>query len=332
MVDFNVILVEVKGKQDNDPLLIQLKGVVYQQRVEVFSQEGDRVLCYQGRLCVPNVGELRQHILVETHKSRYSIHPGATKMYRDLWEVFWWNGIKRDITYFVAKWPICQQVKVEHQKLRGMTHEINIPTWKWEMINMDFIRGLPHTRRQHDSIRVIVDIVTKSMRFLAVKTTDSEEDCARLYINEIVRLHGVHLSIISDRDGEDMLKACVIDFKGPDSVHDGMEKVQLIRDRLKTAQSCQKSYADVTRKELEFQVDDWVFLKVPSMKGYDKVEFDDFLTFSEELVSILENDVWQLLSRAFLVDKVCWRHRQAEVSTWEIKLDIPEHFPGLLNP
>uniref|UniRef100_M1AKE9 Retrotransposon protein n=1 Tax=Solanum tuberosum TaxID=4113 RepID=M1AKE9_SOLTU len=80
-----------------------------------------------------------------------------------------------------------------------MTQKIDIPTWKWEAINMDFITGLSRTRRQHDSIWVIVDRVTKSSRFLAVKTTDSAEDYAKLYINKIVRLHGVPLSIISDR-------------------------------------------------------------------------------------------------------------------------------------
>ena len=66
---------------------------------------------------------------------------------------------------------------------------------------MDFIKGLPRTRRHHDSIWVIVDRMTKSSSFLAVKITDSVEDCAKLYINEIVRLHGVPvpLSIISDR-------------------------------------------------------------------------------------------------------------------------------------
>ncbi|KAH0655152.1 hypothetical protein KY285_030034 [Solanum tuberosum] len=350
------LVVEVKEKQDSDPILLELKGAVHNQRVEVFSQGGDGVLRYQGRLCVPDMGELRQHILTEAHNSRYSIHPGATKMYRDLREVYWWNGMKRDIANFVAKCPNCQQVKVEHQKPGGMTQEIDIPTLKWEVINMDFITGLPRTRRQHDSIWVIVDRVTKSSHFLAVKTTDSAEDYAKLYINEIVRLHGVPLSIISDRgpqftshfwksfqkglgtqvnlsttfhpqtDGqaehtiqtlENMLRACVIDFKGswddhlpliefaynnsyhssiqmapyealygrrcrspvgwfevgeaaligPDSVLDAMEKVQLIRDRLKTAQSRQKSYADLRRRELEFQVDDWVFLKVSPMKG-----------------------------------------------------------------
>ncbi|WMV19470.1 hypothetical protein MTR67_012855 [Solanum verrucosum] len=110
------LVVEVKEKQDGDPILLQLKGAVHHKRVEVFSQGGDDVLHYQGRLCVPNVGELRKQILTEVHNSRYSINPGATKMYCDLREVFWWNGLKRDITDFVAKCPNCQQVKVEHLK------------------------------------------------------------------------------------------------------------------------------------------------------------------------------------------------------------------------
>ncbi|KAH0682275.1 hypothetical protein KY289_020027 [Solanum tuberosum] len=179
---------EVKERQDSDPILIQLNGAVPQQRVEVFSQGGYGVLRYQGQLCIPKVGELRQQILAEAHNSRYSIHPGATNMYHDVWEVFWWNGMKRDIANFVAKCPNYQQVKVEYQKPGGMTQEINILTWKWEVINMDFIIGLPRTRTQHDSIWVIVDRVTKSTHFLAVKTPDSTEDYAKLYINKIVNL------------------------------------------------------------------------------------------------------------------------------------------------
>ena len=62
-------------------------------------------------------------------------------MYRDLREVYWWNGMKRDIAEFVSKCPNCQQVKAEHQKPVGMTQEIDIPTWKWDVINMDFITG-----------------------------------------------------------------------------------------------------------------------------------------------------------------------------------------------
>ena len=102
------LVVEVKKKQESDPILLELKSAVNNQRVDIFSQGGDGVLRYKGRLCVPNVGELRQHILAEAHNSRYSIHPGATKMYRDLREIYWWNGMKRDIADFVSKCPNCQ--------------------------------------------------------------------------------------------------------------------------------------------------------------------------------------------------------------------------------
>ena len=193
------MVVQIKEKQDSDTILLELKGAVHNQIVEFYSQRGDCVLLYQGRLSVPDVGELRQHILAEANNSRYSIHPGVTKMYRDLQEVYWWNDMKRDIADFVSKCPNCQQVKVEHQKLGGMTEEIDIPTWKWGVINMDFITRLPRTRIQHDSICMIVDKMTMSSRFLAVKTVDSTEDYTKLYINKIVRFHGIPLLIISDR-------------------------------------------------------------------------------------------------------------------------------------
>ncbi|XP_015163890.1 uncharacterized protein [Solanum tuberosum] len=76
-------------------------------KVQVFSQGGDDLLRYQRRLCVPNVSELRQHILTEAHNSIYSIHQGATNMYHDHWEDFWWNGMKRDIADSLAKRPNC---------------------------------------------------------------------------------------------------------------------------------------------------------------------------------------------------------------------------------
>ncbi|XP_069146929.1 uncharacterized protein [Solanum lycopersicum] len=184
-------IVEVKEKQDSDPILLESKVAVHNQSVEVFSQGGDGVLCYQSRLCVTDVGELRQHILAEAHNSQYLL--GATKMYHELWEVYRWYDMKRGITNFVSKCPNCQQVKVEHQELEGMTQEIDIPTWKWDVINMDFITGLLRTRRQHDLIRAIVDRRTKSSCFLVVRITN------KLYINEFVRLHWFSLSTISDR-------------------------------------------------------------------------------------------------------------------------------------
>ena len=75
------------------------------------------------------------------------------------------------IQNFVSKCPNCQQVKVEHQKPGGMTQDIDIPTWKWDVIIMDFITRLPRIRIQHDSTWMIIDSMTKSSRFMAVKTT-----------------------------------------------------------------------------------------------------------------------------------------------------------------
>nr|XP_016497756.1 PREDICTED: uncharacterized protein LOC107816543 [Nicotiana tabacum] len=102
----------------------------------------------------------------------------------------------------VAQCPNCQQVKVEHQRPGGLTQCIELPLWKWDMINMDFITGLPRTPWRYDSIWVIIDRLTKSAHFLLVRTTYSAEDYAKLFIREIVHLHGVPLSIISDRGAQ----------------------------------------------------------------------------------------------------------------------------------
>ena len=72
------------------------------------------ILRIKGRVCVPRVDNLIHTILIEAHSLRYSIHPGATKMYRDLRQHYWWSRMKRDIVDFVAQCPNYQQVKSEH--------------------------------------------------------------------------------------------------------------------------------------------------------------------------------------------------------------------------
>ena len=107
--------------------------------------------------------------------------------------------MRRDVADYVSKCFTCQQVKAEHQRLEGMLQPLHVPEWKWAAISMDFIVGLPKTKRGHDSILVIVDQLTKSAYFLPVRTTHSAEALAQLYVREIVRLHGVPDSIVSDR-------------------------------------------------------------------------------------------------------------------------------------
>nr|GFB19768.1 putative reverse transcriptase domain-containing protein [Tanacetum cinerariifolium] len=198
---------------------------------QIFKIHPDGTRYHDKRIWLPKFGRLRDLILHESHKSKYSILPGSDKMYQDLKQLYWWLNMKADISTYVSKCLTCAK----------------------ERINMDFIVGLPRTSSGYDSIWIIVDRLTKSAHFLLVKTTDSMEKLTQLYLKEIVFWHGVPISIISDRDSkftsrfwqslhealgtrleisiayqpetdgqskrtiqtlEDMFRACVIDFEG----------------------------------------------------------------------------------------------------------------------
>ena len=108
--------------------------------------------------------------------------------------------MKREVAEFVARCLICQQVKAEHQRPAGLLQPLPIPEWKWEHITMDFVSGLPRTQRGHDCIWVIVDRLTKSAHFLPTRVTYGFDKLAQLYVNEIIKLLGAPVSIVSDRD------------------------------------------------------------------------------------------------------------------------------------
>ena len=112
-------------------------------------------------------------MLEKAHASSYAMHPRITKIYHDLRELYWWEGMKKEIVKYVMRCLTCQQVKVEHQRPAGKLQSLDIPEWKWEKITMDFIVGLPRTSKGYDSIWVIVDRLTKSAHFLPVETTYS---------------------------------------------------------------------------------------------------------------------------------------------------------------
>ncbi|GJS12451.1 reverse transcriptase domain-containing protein [Tanacetum coccineum] len=161
----------------------------------------DRGLYYMDRIWVPLIGDIRTMIMDEAHATRYSIHPGAGKMYYDLRDMYWWPGMKKDIATYVSKCLTCSKVKAEHQRPSGLLQQPEIPEWKWDKITMDFITELPRSRSGYDTIWVIVDRLTKSAHFLATPEDYSMEKWSRLYIDAIVARHEVPVSIISDRDG-----------------------------------------------------------------------------------------------------------------------------------
>ncbi|KAI3797375.1 hypothetical protein L1987_32631 [Smallanthus sonchifolius] len=232
-------------KEENLPLE-STRGM--EKQLEVKS-EGIRY--FAGRIWALVYGNIRELVMDEAHKSRYSIHPGSDKMYHDLKVLYWWPNMKADIATYVSECLICSKVEVEYQQPSGLLQQPEIPMWKWEQISMDFVTKLPRTPSGCDTIWVIVDRLTKSAHFLAIKETDKMEKLTRIYLKEVASRHGVPISIISDRDArftsrfwqslqkalgtrldmstayhpqtdgqtertiqtlEDMLRACVIDF------------------------------------------------------------------------------------------------------------------------
>ncbi|GJX40206.1 putative reverse transcriptase domain-containing protein [Tanacetum coccineum] len=253
-----------------------------------------------GRIWIPNNKELKKLLIDEAHKSKYSIHLGATKMYYDLKTDYWWAGMKRNIVKYVKRCLTCLQVKTEHQKPFGKMQPLEIP--------------------------VIIDRLIKSAIFLPIKETMSSEALAELYLHEVMAIHTVSVSIISDRDTrftsrfwhkfqedlytrvnlsiayhpqpdgqsertiqtlEDMLGAYATlrnallkkmsysnllaeigqrELGSSDVIQQTNKKIDQIKERLKMAQDRQKSYADKRRRPIEFQVGDKVMQEVSLWK------------------------------------------------------------------
>ncbi|GJV33133.1 putative reverse transcriptase domain-containing protein [Tanacetum coccineum] len=167
---------------------------------ERLEPRADGTLCLNGRSWLPCYGDLRTVIMHESHKSKYSVHPGSDKMYQDMKKLYWWPNMKADIATYVSKCLTCAKVKAEHQRPSGLLVQPKIPEWKWDNITMDFVTKLPKSPQGHDTIWVIVDRLTKSAIFTPMRETDSMEKLARLYIKEVVARHGIPVSIICDRD------------------------------------------------------------------------------------------------------------------------------------
>nr|GFA04897.1 hypothetical protein [Tanacetum cinerariifolium] len=243
-------------------------------RALIFEIHPDGTRYHDKRIWLSKFNGLRDLIMHESHKSKYSIHSGSNKMNQDLKQLYWWPNMKADIATYVSKCLTCAKVKAEHQKPSGLLQQPKIPVCM--------------------------------------------EKLTQLYLKEIVCRHRVPISIISDRDSkftsrlwrslqealgtrldmstayhpktdgqsertiqtlEDMLRACVIDFRGSWDRHLPLVEFSYNNSyhiSMKAAPSealygrkCsrQKSYADVRHKPLEFSVGDKVMLKVSPWKG-----------------------------------------------------------------
>nr|GEX20680.1 putative reverse transcriptase domain-containing protein [Tanacetum cinerariifolium] len=149
------------------------------------------LLCY---------GDLRNLIMHESHKSKYSVYSGSDKMYQDMKQLYWWPNMKADIATYISKCLTCLKVKAEHHKPPGLLVQPKIPQWKWDNITMDFVTKLLRMQNGNNTIWVIVDRLTKSAHFLPMRENNPMDKLARLYLKEVVMRHRIPVSIICDHD------------------------------------------------------------------------------------------------------------------------------------
>jgi hypothetical protein len=129
------------------------------------------VVQFHGRLAVPQKCQVKEEILKEAHRTRYTVHPGENKMYQDLKKIYWWKRMKVDIAKYVASFGVCQRVKVERKTPTGKLQSLEVPLWPWDDIAMDFVVGLPHSPRGRDSIWVVIDRLSKVAHFIPIQST-----------------------------------------------------------------------------------------------------------------------------------------------------------------
>ncbi|GJS68169.1 putative reverse transcriptase domain-containing protein [Tanacetum coccineum] len=256
--------------EDVGGMLIENSKDPEKPRKEKLEPRADGTLCLNNRSWLPRYGDLRTLIMHESHKSKYSVHPGSDKMYQDMKQLYWWPNMKADIATYVSKCLTCLRVKAEHQKPSGLLVQPAIPQWKWDNITMDFITKLPRTQSGNDTI--------------------------------------------------------------------------WIKHRMQAARDPQKSYSDVRRKPLEFQVGDRVMLKVSPWKGVvrlengeservplDEIPIDDKLHFVEEPVEILDHEVKKLRRSRIPIIKVRWNSKRGPEFTWEREDQFREKYPHLFT-
>nr|GEW08828.1 putative reverse transcriptase domain-containing protein [Tanacetum cinerariifolium] len=255
-------------------------------RTEKLEPRMDGTLCLNGRSWLPCYGDLRTMIMHESHKSKYSIHPGSDKMYQDIKRLYWWPNMKADNATYVSKCLTCAKVKAEQQRSSGFLVQPKIPEWKWDNITMDFVMMLPKSSQGYDTIWVIVDRLTKSAIFVPMRETDPMEKLARMYLKEgwvnhlsLVEFsyNSYHASIKATPFKALYGRSCrspicwtevgEAQLFGPELIQETTEKIIQIKQRMKASRDRQKSYADLKHKPIEFQIGDRVMFKVSPWKG-----------------------------------------------------------------
>nr|GEU51476.1 microtubule-associated protein RP/EB family member 1C-like [Tanacetum cinerariifolium] len=339
----------------------------------------DGTLCLNNKSWVPCFGDLRDLIMHDSHKSKYSIHPGSDKMYQDPKQLYWWPNMKAIIATYVGKCLTCSKVKAKHQKLFGLLVQPEILEWKWEKITMDFITKLPKTQ----TVMILFGFTSLFWKALH-EALGTHLDMSTAYHPETVGQCERTIQTI-----EDMSHACAAPFEalysrkcrspvcwaevgdaqltGPEIIHKTTEKIVQIKSMIQVARDRQKSYADLKRKPMDFQVGDRVMLKVLSKVRdaiyrlelpqqlsrlhntfhvsnlkkclsdesllilFDELHIDDKLHFVEEPVEIMDREIKQLKRSRIPIINVRWNSKRGPEFTWEREDQFKKTYPHLFT-
>ncbi|GJT30654.1 putative reverse transcriptase domain-containing protein [Tanacetum coccineum] len=295
-----------------------------------FEIRPDGTRCIKNRSWLPLFGNLRDLIMHESHKSKYSNNLGSDKMYQDLKKLYWWPNMKAIIIEY------------------------------WESITMEFITKLPETSYKHDIIWVIVDRLTKSVHFIPTRETDSMETLTKLYIKEIVSRHGVPMSIISDHDSyfTSRFWQSLQGALGPEIIHETTEKIVQIRQRLQAARDRQRRKLNLRyigpfkilerigpmayKLELPEELSNiHSTFYVSNLKKclsdespvipMKELRLDDKLNFVEEPVEIMDREVKKLKQSRIPIVKVRWNSKRGPKFTWEREDQIRSKYTHLFS-
>lgn len=164
----------------------------------------DGVIRHKGRIWVGNDPVLQNKLIQALHSSAVGGHSSIPVTLRKLKQLFSWKGMKLMVHSFVRSCSVCQQAKPDRSRLPGLLQPLSVPTTAWQIVSLDFVEGLPKWKASKSGIvncvLVVVDTFTKYAHFLALSHPFSALTVAKLYINQVYRLHGLPQKLISDRD------------------------------------------------------------------------------------------------------------------------------------
>ncbi|GJS69758.1 putative reverse transcriptase domain-containing protein [Tanacetum coccineum] len=281
------------------------------------------------------------------------------KMYQDVKKLYWWPNMKADIATYVSKCLTCVKVKGEHQRQSGLLVQPEIPQWKWDNITMDFVTKLPKSSQGslQKALGTSLDMSTAyhpQADGQSERTIQTLEDMLRscvidfgngwvkyLPLVEFSYNNSYHASIKAApfealygrkcRSSVCWVEVREVQLTGPEIVQETTEKIIQVKQRMQAARDRQKSYADLKRKPMEFEVGDKVMLKVSPWKGVVRFGNEGKIKSQRSQHQLNHREVKRLKRSRIPLVKVRWNSKRGPEFTWEREDQFRKKYPHLFS-